>query len=560
MVNRTRRVAGHRAWVFLTALGLAWALWAREVRAYNAQTHQDLTAYAFELMVVAEQSPEIKNAFAQEPALLAFLSKLAKVAEAIERLPSNLPAPHLDFCSDPEAAKKVISLRPKWPAPLERASMSAIPYPIDVQYVSNEKSCGVRHDWLAGVLYRNKFESEFGHAGNVLGFWAAHPDDLLNEVRLQFRPTNLAPFNALKLALEAAGGAAIGTVWVPIKCFTRCASALLELDFDDCKACVSDAVDQGSDVAHDGIATVDGLFPGFGEFKSEMLVGMCHHIDIKDQVVAPGWSPIPKRKYDDVSGLYGVSAGPFGVPGFIEKLAVGGSQLGISVNYDESDSVKNYQVEDGHDYHANTEMRDKADWEYLNWPFVPMTPLDNLAWFGWDRFRASVVEVGADSSGLLQSKYLGWVLHGLGDATVPMHVTGTFAWGHRPYEDAVEELGRALLGGDEHGNAVQHAIAVLRAAHAHRQFIDQWRADHPDRPGDVPVRDLVTRLARKTFEVSLANTAVFDDTASSLYLLPPTRGSAVEGYKALAPIMGAHLQNSVAAVIAFLSAALEASP
>jgi hypothetical protein len=34
---------------------------------------------------------------------------------------------------------------------------------------------------------------------------------------------------------------------------------------------------------------------------------VCHHIDAKGDVLAPGWSTLTKPHYDDISGLYGAT-------------------------------------------------------------------------------------------------------------------------------------------------------------------------------------------------------------------------------------------------------------
>ena len=548
-----------------SSIWLATTLLATSIAAvaHNAETHRDATAYAFELMAVAGK-PEVRQRFAGNTEMLQFIDAMSAAARFFEGLPADLPAPHRDRCFDLEVMKRFASFSPLASGDGSKPA-GIFPVPLDIQYFSNEKSCGVDAYWRAGTLYRHFFPGEQTHAGNVLGFWSAHPDELLDDIEMEARITNAAGATEIKQIFEAAGGLTAGTVWVSAKCLGKCFKGVFSLDFKDCKKCVSDAYDDAKDAVHDGIATVDGLMPGIPlgdlEFLREITSGMCHHIDVKGDVFAPGWDTLTKPHYDDISGLYGATPGPYGIPGVTEEFALQVTRaLGISIDYDNSDGPKNYEVTDGKDFHPNSAGRRRQDWEYLTWPNVPMPPLDNLAWYGWDKFKLSVAQHRADNSKPVETKYIGWVLHGLGDSTVPMHVTGTFGWGHRPYEDAESELGRQLLGDfqAEMQPAAGEAEALLQAALAYRQQILSWRAAHPDHARDTPVRDLVTRLAQQTLEAGAAHPSIYDDDLSTAWNIPgPPRGAAVSLYKSEAPFMRARLQETVAATIAFLTSAAE---
>jgi len=534
-------------------------MFPRHAHAHNEATHRDITAYAFEIMSVA-RNDDLNAAFAGQPELTQFLTELSAAATKLGQLPPGLPTPPRDRCIDPDVRERFgIDYALSFGTTAEQVSA-----PIDVKYSTVDKSCGVDAHWRTGTLYRRENPSRNTHAGNVLGFWAAHPDHLEHDVTLEWRPTNIAGLSHAKEVLEVAAAAAVGTVWVPIKCFTKCASALLELDFDECGDCIEDAVEKSKSTAQEGVATVDGLAPGFGEIRnSEFLSGMCHHIDVKGDVPAPGWSTLTKPHYDDISGMYSLTAGPGGVPGVTELAAHASALIGATVNYEESHGVKNYEVGDGKDFHQNTTVRTEQQWEYLPWPNVPFTPVDNLSWFGWNQFKRSVETVRADPRKRIETRYLGWALHGLGDATVPMHVTGTFAWGHRPYEDAIEQLGRPLLGEfqEEYSVAIQDAVEVVKAAYQYRKTIVDWRIAHPDRGNDIPIRDMVTTLATKTFAAAGANPAIYDDGLSTAYNMPVVlRGEAIEAYKVHRQFMRERLQESVAATIAFLLSASEVLP
>ncbi len=534
--------------------------------AHNADTHRDVTAYAFELMAVA-RSPEIARRFAGDAEMTQFLAEVAAATRRLEALPADLPAPHRDRCFDLKVMDRFSTFSPIAPS-AHLANAATFPVPVDLQYFSNDKSCGVDPYWRAGTLFRHDFPSEQTHAGNVLGFWAAYPDTQFDDVALEVRASNTAGVAQLKQIAEAAGGIGAGTVWVSVKCLAHCGKGLVTLDFDNCKKCFDKAFKGGKQAVHDGIASLDGLVPGIplGDIHAlqELASGMCHHIDVKGDVVVPGWSTVYKPHYDDVGGLYGLTPGPLGIPGSTEEVAIAITELfGISLDYDRSRGATRYEILDGQDFHANTVHRRKQDWEYLTWPHVPMPPLDNLSKYGWDEFRASVAKHRQDNRQPIQTRYLGWVLHGLGDATVPMHATGTFAWGHRPYEDAESRLGRQLLGemSEEYGAAAEEAELLLRAALVYRKEIVAWRALHPELGKDIPVRDLVTTLANKTLAAAAADPGTYNDTLSTAWNMPVhARGEAISAYTSKASFMRDRLHDTVAATIAFLMSVAEDVP
>jgi hypothetical protein len=67
-----------------------------------------------------------------------------------------------------------------------------------------------------------------------------------------------------------------------------------------------------------------------------------------------------------------------------------------------------------------------------------------------------------------------------------MHVTGTFAWGHRPYEDAESELVASYSAISRRKCSRRPARRKpLQAALAYRKQILAWRAAHPDHARDI---------------------------------------------------------------------------
>src|SRR5207244_2182606 len=98
----------------------------------------------------------------------------------------------------------------------------------------------------------------------------------------------------------------------------------------------------------------------------------------------------------------------------------------------------------------------------------------------------------------------------IGDATVPMHVAATAAWGHRPFEDGTERLWWQIRrGADANGQPVpdaqQAAMArdILTKAFAYRQTIVSWRNANPGIVKGIPIRQIVTTVAANTGSYSM---------------------------------------------------------
>jgi len=547
---------------FFSLLTLALMGFCPGAYAYNGPTHRDITVFAFELMTLAN-SPEFQRAAAEDPEFRAFLSILPQAARNLEALPANLPAATREDCLDLKVLARFNSMRPRPPGPFD-GPMGSYDYPVDVQYLTAERNCGVDPYWYPGTLWRNAYPTKIMHAGNVLGFWSIRPDDLKHDIAMGVKVTNTGGLSVVKQIIETAGGAAAGTVYVPLKCLGCCAGAVFKADFDQCEACVKAAIAAGQGAAQDGIASIDDLIPVFGAWtNTDVLAGMPHHIDIKpDRELAPGWPMSLKPHFDDASGLYGLTAGPYYVPQPFEQTIIALSDYaGATLNFSESDALHRYQVTAGQDFHEDSKARTAKDFEYIAWPHVALTPLDNLGWYGWSEFQKSVLAARSVPNSKIQTHFLGWALHAIGDATVPMHVTSTFGNGHRPYEDAVADLGVSLTGGraDERFE-MEHALSVLRAAQRYRKFIVDWRTAHPDRGLDIPLRDLVTLLAKETYAAAQRDMSVYDDSLSVMYATKAGEGPATLAYEGHASFMQARVDQATAATVAFLASVGETAP
>src|SRR6185503_11075229 len=114
---------------------------------------------------------------------------------------------------------------------------------------------------------------------------------------------------------------------------------------------------------------------------------------------------------------------------------------------------------------------------------------------------------------------LRWPLHALGDATVPMHITTTTSWGHRPYEDAINARLSELGFDGRNKDQLEQARRILKQAFRVRSDI-KTRRTTLGQPDDTHVRELVTQLALETLqEINQLGGDWFCDTCSLQYLL-----------------------------------------
>ncbi len=509
-----------------------------QASAYNQDTHQRLVDYVWQIMLavnaVGRNAAPPDAPFGSLNVSSDFSKRVQRAVQNIHSLPANLPPPKDTRCIDPDLIQKLGTNTPNWEnqGNFFKMPLDLVKYPIALDYESGH-DCGVDGKWAAGSAYQLINPNDY--TGTVLGYWAQYPDTLLGDFHVGIKPTSTGVDAGLKEGLLAAGAVAGATVWVPMKCALKCIKSVLTFSPSDCADCCKQAIQDGANVAHDVISGLDSAVPIIGDIHSDAIVGMSHHINI----------PLGNKDYDDISGLLIVQAGPYGLPGALELLATAAADIsGATVRYDDSAAPKNYNVKNSQDGAPDSRQRDAADWEFLPFPHVPMPPVDNLGWYGVSQFDAPPGK---------NTKFLGYALHAIADASVPMHVTGAFGWGHRPYEDAVTMLHPTLLAGDRRTEPARLNSILLPRAEAYYKIIADWRAAHPAQANAVPVRALVSAIAQKTWSIVNGNPSVFNDELSLVYLTPDIDVATVL-YTAQSAVMQQLLDEAAAASIAFLVA------
>jgi len=385
-----------------------------------------------------------------------------------------------------------------------------------------------------------------------LSFAASEPDYHIDDVHLFTKLSNAGGQSWLDKAADTGIKGGAGIILIPFICAGLCIGDLFGLS--DCDDCLDKAKEFGNKVPTP--SDLKNLIPGFGDDTSEEYVGLWHFINMSD-------SPVIDNDYDDHQGILYERAGPFGVPGSVDILIMVGSDLvGKSVNGEKSDGVKRYQMTQANDFffdgdsYSNTIFRSNFEWEKYSLGHTVFSSVDNFALWGWRDFRNNI-----DPNSENRFLKLGYSLHALGDATVPMHVTGTTSWGHRAYEDAQEKLWDEI-------NSKMSDKAILIQAFKYRQQIQNWRAD--GHSGDIPMRHLVRTVAQNTYDYSMlkqlstTNFWPFKDEASLQFLIGKAsdtiKNDAVDMYKNFPNAVGLVnplMEDGVAAELAVLMSAPE---
>jgi hypothetical protein len=354
--------------------------------------------------------------------------------------------------------------------------------------------------------------------GLVLGWHAQDRDndhsdiaiDMLPVVPMPFPPYVL-PLGQMLQAASVAAEAVLAAVFIPF----FCAWSWLSGGSD----CVSHAEHAADSV--DPIDFIKGILPGIhSDAVSSQSVGLWHFINVREGV---------RHWYDDKPGMFYDDAGPEGIPGAVDQAIMLMSDLLFeTIDASQSKGTSRYEITSKETSFPNP-SEDRADWAWQSEPFghVQFSPLDNFALYGNDLFFQSAVNGGRGLTGV------GWVLHALGDATVPMHVVGTTAWGHRPFEVVANEDWQYFSNECRRNSQnpaqpecdeaqwvpqLQTAMRVLERGYRWRAFM-RGRAD---------VRELVTKLAQETYALANTQSSLWCDACSVGYV-NDTAGNKLDG-------------------------------
>lgn len=350
-------------------------------------------------------------------------------------------------------------------------------------------------------------QGEFGETiaqGLLLGWHAKAGDDCLQDINLD---TNLV-LAVINWPLPWLGGNSINDVgsvigfglaivFAPLLCISAAVND---------QSCLDTVLRASRDL--NPAAAFAGLIPPLDTDTEDRIFGGLPHFINAQGANALGLQTSDtygfQNEFDDRRGMWYAWAGPNYFPGVIDRVITEAMELGGQViDPDDSRMVERYDlggVGDGHP--ESLPPRSRWRWNRQSLGHTPLTPSDNFAWFGWSRFES-------DSTNPTRNvKYLRWPLHALGDASVPMHVAATTGYGHVPYEQVVSDFRTDLrdFAGDWYIGQLDpeldqwvQARSILKEAFDVRQTILAYRQQR-GLPHGIPIRDLITDLAKETLE------------------------------------------------------------
>lgn len=541
-IDRLQRACG---------LLLLAALWPAAGWSHNESVHQRMTDYAYNVLLAGSSFSEggsmparLRSAFgrlqATDPSFAPFFAAASASRGKLRALHSGLPVDAAPCLAMP--AGVATGGLPDWQLPtglaLADQPMAKVRLPVTHLYGHAPVICAIDAGYTPNGILASVNTGSLttrDHTGVTLGYWAASPDKQTDDWIL--RSTTLEALqNPIALASVGVGT----TVTVSAACVLACG-----LFPPACAACPVLAV-VAAGVVIDEISSIDA-----SSLESEDYVGLGHFVDMKPVPASPA-------PFDDKPGKFMPRAGPNGVPDAVEDLVTMVFDIGgFHVNTEKSQALKNYQIvlgtsgAIGDDFHRNTTLRTAGAWQSSTVPHTQLTSVDNLAMHGY--FSAKAQRGTAE-----EAHHLGWPLHALGDATVPMHAVGASGFGHRPYEDSVDAGFDGLTGAANLAASVATVVEVVKRAHAWRQFIQAWRSTHAST--EVPVRDLIEALAARTRTTSNATASVFKAAGSLAYLVDKDAAISLYENPAMAAIQRKLLIEGIAAELAFLIAFTEVAP
>jgi len=492
----------------------AYTLTTLDAEAHNNETHQAIVNQAWQTMRAGTRSNllgHIKWATPTPPAVAPDVSQPGDCALPASD-PKNLcgktvsPQEWTAFLTDIQVARHELSgILTELPgdstnigclgySPTQR--LGAFARPVTSQHmVDSEKheprlACDFGGNPARGLFA--DFEAPDDGAGNqglILGWHAQHRDDDQADTAIDVTLPVVGQILELATAIYEL---ALAAVFLPFLCL---ASIFTGGDCSDKSQRLADDLDP--------VDYLKGILPGWRNADaSENGRTLWHFINVQGGGLA--------NEYDDNQGMYQVEAGPNQMQSGVDHaIVLAGDLLFLTLDASNSAGTERYEITSDETSFGNPSSdRGEVRWQMEAFPHTAFSPLDNFAYYG-DMGRPDG-HPGSATRG--KPAQMGWPLHAIGDASVPMHVTGTSGWGHRPYEDAVTTDWRIHVfqecrAGDPCDPTLPSPDAdflklnQLKQAHRVLQRGFRWLTylrSHPD------IRDFITQIAKDTLSASMA--------------------------------------------------------
>jgi hypothetical protein len=541
---------------FLACLGVALVISpAAPARAYNSGTHFRIASFAWQTMRMASDA-ELRNhvpfelrptgtsfsfpderrdceigearcAGSTEDSYRAFLHELGASRRRLNELAPAVPDAGRITVTGKRSEPDHIKDEGPCHATPEAARVGAFQWKIggayhpaimaNGEYVASS-SCSLQDAPWSG-LYRAGTHSTRGLSlpddgkafqGRVFGYHAQQPDNLWGDTLFRTSPV-FGP--VLGVAAQVVDGF-LGFLFIAAACAAALVVSFFGGDVDECVA--------------EGLAAADSVsverwlkkvLPGWDGEPSGDLVGVWHFI-----------RPNDAGFFNDAPGLDYAHAGPGNNgPGALDQaIRLASGILWLRLNANTSDGEDHYFISTNEDGQEPSRPRE----DYYDQALVAdleFEPLDNLAQYGWARFRESA------AAGKWSAEGLAFPLHALGDASVPQHAVGSTAYGHRPYEDWVDfNLSELLLESCRDDDAFSPRAcsdSFLRLQIAQARRVLQWaHYFHSKTSSDEGVRKLTTLVAKETLSLvgDRPDAWPFCDACSTAYFLDDPDESLVQ--------------------------------
>lgn len=494
------RITKVTASILLGVLGYVWTAFPVPARAYSEITHQHTTRIAFDIarLVLWQQDPAHDNLAPPGSTSMwtapagydpveweAFMQATTEAAWRFLGSYSGLP--ELGSCKNQGTRLHNIK------SPGEGLGFH-------FEYLLKEqegyKQCTQEEE--KGSLAKD-LDAAFPHGiagGSALGVHAAAPDHYKDDWHVYINPMMAGGLGQLTNWLDSLTSISLGAALGPLMCIGRW--------FRGQSCGIQDMREFGdrANVLPEIIGAIPSPFE-LASFKIGWTTGMGHLMN---------YGPFAQNFYDDIEGYHMERSGFRGRPGIADvALSVIFDTAGLTIDPNDSNGVRNYEICNGTvwgcdhdevlDNHPSSNRRTDGLWRSSTVGHTTFTPLDNLAYYGWQRAQnPNFPESGHNL--YIRPKDIARPLHALGDIAAPHHLIGCLGWGHRPYEKMVayywDELQTLEAGTDSEQYEAWRDI--LKRAFTWRKFVLEWRASfQPADPLDIPVREMITRMGRRNY-------------------------------------------------------------
>jgi hypothetical protein len=447
-------------------------LFAGSARAYEKEGHHRLTNAAYQAMRAASAattSSPVANRLKTPGDCTAFASLCKRAVSQAE---------WTSFLVEIEKSRRIVGSQPNQIPPVSLGEVPCYPGTIATEIaqfptgltashrVYNKNECS-RESWSPLNFYHDIAAPADGTklGGQALGWHAKNRDDDLQETRVEL-PIATWPLQQASVAWQKFGAA----IFAPLVCAVK----LFKGEIKDCLNASRRVADK-TNIA----GMIFGAIPGVKLDRNELLIGFWHLID-----VTRGGA------YDDHPGMYLAQGGLKDQRSVIDQaLWLVFMTSTAKINRDQSNGVARYQIRDA-DGHQATRDRGPNNLTFSMYDVgnTEFSPLDNLAHYGFAKLSDQ------------PATRLGWPLHAIGDATVPMHVIASTGQGHAVYEQWVtshlDELLYEACPASSGGICDVVALRNDQEAQAHRilQIAFRWR----QYLNTGSVRGFITALAEDT--------------------------------------------------------------